>query len=107
MVNVLSFTKSYVLMNLTPSTQYSIYVITVRLIRETNETLKGNRSVTATSKTLGKECILLSASLLIIQLSFYKHHIRISNAISVSSSSLFITQMMVFLSPVAMAVILE
>ena len=73
---MLSFTGSYILMNLTPSTQYSINVIVVRLIRETNETLKGNRSVTATSKTLGKECILLS--LLIIQLLFYKQQIRIA-----------------------------
>ena len=53
-VNVSNFTGSYVLINLTPSTQYSVHVITVRLI-ETNGTLKGHRSVTATATTLGKE----------------------------------------------------
>ena len=51
-VDVLNFTGSYVLINLTPSTQYSVHVITVRLIGETNEILKGYRSVIATAKTL-------------------------------------------------------
>ena len=109
MVNVLSFTGSYVLMNLTPSTQYSIYVIAVRPIRETNETLKGNMSVTTTAKTLGKECIIIIISIIIDHTTVVSQtsDTYIYNAISVSSYSLFITQMMVFLSPVAMAVILE
>ena len=52
---MLNFTGSYVLTNLTPSTQYSVHVITVRVIGETNEILKGYRSVIATAKTLGKK----------------------------------------------------
>ena len=47
-VDVLNFTGSYVLINLTPSTQYSVHVITVRLIG----ILKGYRSAIATAKTL-------------------------------------------------------
>ena len=53
-VNVSNFTGSYVLINLTPSTQYSVHVITVRFIEETNEILNGYMSGTATATTLGK-----------------------------------------------------
>ena len=51
----MNFTGFYVLINLTPSMHYKVYVIAVRLIGETNETLKGYKSVTATAKTLGME----------------------------------------------------
>ena len=54
---MLKFTGFYVLINLTPSMHYKVYVIAVRLIGETNETLKGYRSITATAKTLGMECM--------------------------------------------------
>ena len=56
-VNVIDFSGAYVLKNLTPSTLYGIYIRAVRLIKETNEVLQGNSSITATAKTLGKQCI--------------------------------------------------
>ena len=54
-----NFTGSYVLDDLTPSTQYSIYVRAVRLIGENNETLEGNISVVANATTLGKLCVFI------------------------------------------------
>ena len=54
-----NFTGSYVLEDLTPSTQYSIYVRAVRLIGESNETLEGNISIVANATTLGRECVFI------------------------------------------------
>ena len=48
----MNFTGSYVLKNLTSSTQYSIYVSAVRFIGENNEILKGSRSIVTAAKTL-------------------------------------------------------
>jgi len=55
-VNVFNFTGTYILNNLTPSTQYSIYVRAVRII-EVTQMLEGNSSVMATAKTMGREFI--------------------------------------------------
>ena len=51
-VNVTNFTGSYTLDNLTPYTEYSVYVTAVRLIGDTNRSLEGNRSRTVTGRTL-------------------------------------------------------
>ena len=47
-----NFTGSYVLEDLTPSTQYNIYVRAVRLIGDSNEILKGYISNTVIVKDL-------------------------------------------------------
>ena len=54
-----NFTGSYVLEDLTPSTQYNIYVTAVRLIGEKNEILEGNISIVANATTLGKDCVFI------------------------------------------------
>ena len=46
---MLNFTNSYILGDLTPSTQYSIRVTAIKLI---GETLEGNSSVTVSANTL-------------------------------------------------------
>ena len=56
-VDVYDFTGSYVLEDLTPSTQYNIYVRAVRLIGENNEILEGYGSIVANATTFGKECV--------------------------------------------------
>ena len=50
-VSVFSFTGFYILNNLTPSTQYNVYVRAVRLIGITHKLL-GSSSATASAKTL-------------------------------------------------------
>ena len=54
-MHVFNFTGSYILEDLTPSTQYSIHVTAVRLIGD--EILEGNSSITVSARTLGKKCI--------------------------------------------------
>ena len=49
-VNVYNFIGLYILEDLTPSTQYSIYVTAVRLIGD--EILEGSSSVTVSAMTL-------------------------------------------------------
>ena len=51
-VNVTNFTGTYTLDNLTPYTEYSVYVTAVRLIGDTGRTLEGNRSRIVTGRTL-------------------------------------------------------
>ena len=51
-----NFSCSYILTNLTPSTQYGVYVIAVRLIGK-SEILEGSRSITATAKTLSTNTV--------------------------------------------------
>ena len=51
-VNVVNFAGTYTLDNLTPYTEYSIYVTAVRLIGSTSRPLEGNRSRTVTGRTL-------------------------------------------------------
>ena len=50
-VKVYNFTGSYILEDLTPSTQYSIHVTAVRLIGD--KILEGNSSITVSATTLG------------------------------------------------------
>ena len=52
---MLNFTGSYILNDLTPSTQYSIYVTAVRLVGANETILEGKNSTTATVKTLSKK----------------------------------------------------
>ena len=51
-VNVTNFTGTYTLDNLTPYTDYNVYVTAVRLIGDTNRPLEGNKSRTVTGRTL-------------------------------------------------------
>ena len=50
-VNVTNFTDTYTLDNLTPYTEYSVYVTAVRLIGD-RRPLEGNKSRTVTARTL-------------------------------------------------------
>ena len=52
---MLNFNGSYILNDLTPSTQYSIYVTAVRLVGDDQTILKGKNSTIATAKTLSKK----------------------------------------------------
>ena len=59
-VNVVNFVGTYTLDNLTPYTEYSVYVTAVRLIGDTSRPLEGNKSRTVTGRTLaGGKTILL------------------------------------------------
>ena len=51
-VNVVNFTGLYILSNLIPSTQYSIYIKAVKYIGVTYGILEGNSSLIAIAKTL-------------------------------------------------------
>jgi len=51
-VNVTNFTGNYTLDNLTPYTEYSVYVTAVRLIGTTGRSLEGEKSRTVTTRTL-------------------------------------------------------
>ena len=57
-INVFNFTGSYVLTNLTPSTQYRIHVRSVRFTGINNETLESISSMTVNAATLGKDATL-------------------------------------------------
>ena len=52
MVNVFNFTGTYTLDNLTPYTEYSVYVTAVRLIGDTGRRLEGMKTVTLIKGTL-------------------------------------------------------
>ena len=54
-IKVFNFTGSYVLTNLTPSTQYRIHVRSVRFTGINNETLESISSVTINTATLGMD----------------------------------------------------
>ena len=57
-VNLTDFNGTYTLDNLRPYTEYSIYVIAVRLIGDTGRPQEGMRSNTLTERTLaGGMCI--------------------------------------------------
>ena len=57
-VNVVNFTGTYILDNLTPYTEYNMYVTAVRLIENSSRALEGNKSRTVTGRTLaGGEAI--------------------------------------------------
>ena len=62
-VDVVNFTGTYTLDNLTPYTEYSVYVTAVRLIGDTGRLLEGSKSITITQRTLAgsksKEIFLL------------------------------------------------
>lgn len=51
-INVFNFDGLYILKNLSPSTQYSLYVKAVRLIGVNEEMVEGNSSVIVTAATL-------------------------------------------------------
>ena len=51
-VNVTNFTCTYTLDNLTPYTEYCVYVTAVKLIGDTGRPLEGNKSRTVTGRTL-------------------------------------------------------
>ena len=51
-VNIVNFTDTYTLDNLTPYTEYNVSVTAVRLIGGTSRPLEGNRSRTVTGRTL-------------------------------------------------------
>ena len=51
-VNVVNFTGTYTLDNLTPYTEYSVYVTAVRSIGDTGRVLEGMRSIPITQRTL-------------------------------------------------------
>ena len=51
-VNVTKFTGTYTLDNLTPYTEYSVYVTAVRLIGNSSRALEGNKSRTVIGRTL-------------------------------------------------------
>ena len=51
-VNIVNFTGTYTLDNLTPYTEYRVYVAAVKLIGGTNRPLEGNKSRTVTGRTL-------------------------------------------------------
>ena len=51
-VNVTNFTGTYTLDNLTPYTEYSVYVTAVRLIGDASRPLEGNKSKMVTGRTL-------------------------------------------------------
>ena len=51
-INVTNFTGTYTLDNLTPYTEYSVYVTAVRLIGDTGRLLEGMKSVIVTKRTL-------------------------------------------------------
>ena len=51
-VNVTNFTGTYTLDNLTPYTDYNVYVTAVRLIGDTSRPLEGNKSRTVAGRTL-------------------------------------------------------
>ena len=55
-----------------PSTQYSVYVIVVRLIGE-SEILEGSKSITATAKTLSTRTV--QGNVLIFQFRLWYAHI--------------------------------
>ena len=50
-VKVFNFSGSYILQNLLPSTQYSLYVTAVRLIGVNEEIVEGNSSAIVTAVT--------------------------------------------------------
>ena len=62
-VNVTNFTGTYTLDNLTPYTEYSVYVTAVRLIGDANRPLEGMKTTTLIKRTLAgsksKEILLL------------------------------------------------
>ena len=51
-INVVNFTGTYTLDNLTPYTEYSVYVTAVRLIGDTSRVLEGMKTTTLTERTL-------------------------------------------------------
>ena len=51
-VNIVNFVGTYTLENLTPYTEYSVYLTAVRLIGGANRPLEGNKSRTVTGRTL-------------------------------------------------------
>ena len=50
-INVFNFNGSYILKNLSPSTQYILYVTAVRLIGVNKKIVEGNSSITVTATT--------------------------------------------------------
>ena len=52
MINVVNFTGTYILDNLTPYTEYIVYVTVVRLIGDAGKLLEGMKSVIVTKRTL-------------------------------------------------------
>jgi len=57
-VNVTNFTGNYTLNNLTPYTEYSVYVTAVRLIGNTGRSLEGEKSDTIPTRTLAGGLLL-------------------------------------------------
>ena len=51
-VNAINFTGTYTLDNLTPYTEYSVYVTAIRLIGETDRSLEGMKTATLIERTL-------------------------------------------------------
>ena len=56
-VNVVNFTGLYILSNLIPLTQYSIYIRAVKYIGVNYGILEGNSSLIATAKTLASTIV--------------------------------------------------
>ena len=51
-MNVANFTGTYILDNLTPYTEYGVYVTAIRLIGDNGKPLEGMKTITLSERTL-------------------------------------------------------
>ena len=80
MINVTNFTNMFIVNNLRPYTQYSVYVTAVKLINATGRLLDGEKSETVIERTLAGGCYITHIGVILFHFSYIAPIIEENNS---------------------------